>query len=171
MKKGTILKYVMLVLSLAINIFIIVNGFVKGGQSAQMSNGAADAFLPVINEMTSDAIKTEPQIVAYHSVFRKVVGHFGLFGFSSLLTTSTVYLFCKDSPIKNHLFVMLISAVVGFAVAIISELAQEFTDGRTAAWKDVGIDMAGYIIGILAVIFCLHLMGRDIFKIKTKKQA
>lgn len=171
MKKGTILKYIMLVLSLTINIFIIANGFIKGNQSSQISNGAADIVLPIINDMTGDAIKTEPQIAAYRSVFRKLIGHFSLFGFSGVLTTITVYLFSKDTVIGNHLFIMPISLVIGSIVATVSELAQIPTDGRSASFKDVGIDMMGYFLGILFIIFCLFLMHRDIFKIKRKKQA
>lgn len=171
MKREKIVKYIMLILTLCVNIFIIVNGFIKGVESSEISNGTADAFLPMINEITGDAIKTEPQVTAYHSVFRKLIGHFGLFGLNGILSTITIFLFTKNTPVKNHLFLMLFSFAFGFVVAGISELAQISTDGRTAAWSDVGIDSAGYFIGMIFVVFCIFLTKEKIFKFEQKKQA
>ena len=171
MKKENIVKYIMLALTIIVNVFIIANGFIKGTESSQISNGAADAVLPIINDMTGDAIKSEPQITAYRSVFRKLIGHFCLFGLNGILTTITIFLFTKNTSVKNHLFLMLFSFVFGFVVAGISELAQISTDGRNGAWRDVGIDCAGFFLGMIVVVFCIFLAKEKIFKFQSKKQA
>lgn len=84
---------------------------------------------------------------------RKLVGHYLLFAVFAFL--SVVFIFLATNKIKTMLIGLGISSVLGFCVAGFSELAQLYTPNRSAQWRDVGIDFAGYMTTIAIFLICV----------------
>lgn len=86
---------------------------------------------------------------------RKLVGHYLLFAVFAFL--SVVFIFLATNKIKTMLISLGISSALGFCVAGFSELAQFYTPNRSAQWRDVGIDFAGYMTTIAIFLICVGI--------------
>lgn len=163
MKKEKIIRIILLVITIALNIFIIANGFIKGSESGEISNSTARVVADVINSIEEDTI---PEIAfpSFAKFFRKFAGHFCLFNLSGFLSTLTLYFYLKDTRFNFHVYLIIFSLVIGLFVAVISELAQIVTIERVASFKDVLIDFTGYFLGHLIVLICLIIARSKIFK-------
>ena len=169
MKKREILKWFILAIAVAINLFILINAFLNGDVSAEESNNVAHTAADVINTVKPETI-TPKNFDKFAFDIRKIIGHFLLFAFSGGFTTWSIYLFLKDTKLGYFVWELCLTFAFGFALALITELAQIFVDGRTGAWADVGIDSLGYFIGVLPVILILLIRKSPIFlKPKNKK--
>lgn len=169
MKKTEILKWFILAIAVAINLFILINAFLNGEVSAKESNDVAHTAAEVINTVKPETI-TPQNFDKFAFNFRKAVGHFLLFAFSGGFTTWAAYLFLKNTKLGYFVSLLCLTFGFGFLLALISEFAQIFIDGRTGAWADVGIDSGGYFIGVLPVILILLLKKSPIFLTPKKKK-
>lgn len=86
---------------------------------------------------------------------RKLVGHYLLFAVFAFL--SVVFIFLATNKIKTMLIGLGIFSVLGFCVAGFSELTQFYTPNRSAQWRDVGIDFAGYMTTIAIFLICVGI--------------
>ena len=152
MKARKILFYVFLALSIATNILIIVESCIGGDDSASQSFSFSQWFMEMLQSMGITVTDKE----AFMAVFRKVVGHFLLFGVSGTFTMLSLcfndFLYNKFKWI-NTLFCL----GLGVSVAVISELIQVFVPGRVGAFTDVFIDLGGFVLfgGLAYLIFFL----------------
>ena len=162
MKKRQILKWVILVIAIAINLFILINAFITGEASAKESNMVAHTAADVVNTVKPETI-TPSNFDRFAFDIRKLVGHFGLFSVSGIFSSWGLYLFVKDSKAGYFLWQLLITFGFGFVMAVTSELAQIFVEGRTGAWADVGIDFGGYFLGVLLVFLIFLFRKSHIF--------
>ena len=162
MKRTNFLKWFILAIAIAINIFILINAFINGDASAKESNQVAHTVADAVNTVKPETI-TESNFERFAFDLRKALGHFGLFAVSGVFSTWSIYLFLKDKKVGYFLWELLISFGVGLSLALISEFAQIFVDGRTGAWLDVGIDSFGYFIGVFPVILILFIRKSPIF--------
>lgn len=152
MKVRKVLFYVFLVLSIATNVLIIVESSIGGGGSAAQSFSFSEWFIKLLESIGISITDKE----AFHAVFRKLVGHFLLFGFSGAFTMLSLIMndfLTNKFTWKINLFCL----ALGLTVAIISELIQAFVPGRAGTFTDVFIDLAGYIsfAGITYLIYFL----------------
>ena len=169
MKKRDILKWFILAIAVAINLFILINAFLNGEVSAKESNDVAHTAADVINTVKPETI-TPQNFDSFAFDIRKIFGHFLLFALSGGFTTWAGYLFLKNTKLGYFVWELLLTFGFGFSLALITEFAQVFVEGRTGAWMDVGIDSLGYFIGVLPVILILLLKKSPIFlKPKNKK--
>lgn len=74
---------------------------------------------------------------------RKLMGHMGLHALLGFGITFTLLFFVK------HKFFTLLSPVLGFSIAGLTEIIQYFVPGRYCAWTDVLTDFAGSVLGFL----------------------
>lgn len=152
MKARKVLFYVFLVLSIATNVLIIVESSIGGGGSAAQSFSFSEWFINLLESIGISITDKE----AFHAVFRKLVGHFLLFGFSGCFTMLSLIMndfLTNKFTWKINLFCL----ALGVTVALISELIQAFVPGRAGTFTDVFIDLAGYILfaGITYLIYFL----------------
>jgi hypothetical protein len=103
-------------------------------------------------------------IVKFRYIVRKLVGHFGAFLFLGIFASLTYYCFIN----KNKFLALLMTIVAGLVVASFSELLQFIPSGRCPAFKDVLIDMAGYMVSTITLSLILYL-PYFIKKISNKK--
>ena len=162
MKKQKFLKWFILALALAINLFILVNAFINGEVSAKESNTIAHTTADVINTVKPETI-TPANFDHFAFNIRKIVGHFGLFALSGLFSSWATYLFSKDGKAGYFLTQISMDLSFGIVVALASEFAQIFIDGRTGAWADVGIDFSGFFLGFSIIFVILLLRKSKIF--------
>lgn len=152
MKARKVLFYVFLVLSIATNVLIIVESSIGGGGSAAQSFSFSEWFIKLLESIGITITDKE----AFHAVFRKLVGHFLLFGFSGAFTMLSLIM--NDFLINKFTWkINLFCLALGVTVALISELIQAFVPGRAGTFTDVFIDLAGYIsfAGITYLIYFL----------------
>lgn len=154
-----IVKWIILALAVAVNIFIIVNACMNGTMSAQES-GRFSRFVAGFLNFFSPNYINEGNFDSFASIIRKLAGHFGLFCIDGILSTLSFHLFLKDTKISSWITVG-ISLVLGFVIASISELIQIFTPDRYGSWLDILIDFSGYLLGFLllsAVLFYIDFI-------------
>ena len=164
MKVKNIFFYIFLILLVAINVFILVEGATGGNDSASQSMGFTQMFIDLVKRIDPNSpIVKNPEIT--HSVIRKLVGHFGLFGLSGIILIVD-FLLANDIYLAKKSDIVLISLVFGFGIALLSEVLQYFAPGRFMAFTDVLIDYAGFILfGGLT-----FLIGYLIYRHKNKKE-
>ena len=160
MKINKYIKWIFLVLCVAINIFIIVNACLNGetsaAESARFSNWLANVlntfFIGLINYQNSDA---------FAGLVRKLVGHFGLFAVSGLLTLPTLFLFLRETKFTRFYWFLSASLVLGLLLACLTEFIQIFTPGRSENFVDITIDFGGYLFGTgicFAIMYFEHFV-------------
>ena len=163
MKARKVLFYVFLVLSIATNVLIIVESSIGGGGSAAQSFSFSDWFIKLLEAIGITVSDRE----AFHAVFRKLVGHFLLFGFSGAFTMLSLIM---NDYLTNRFKwkIILFCLGLGVIVAVISELIQVFVPGRAGTFTDVFIDLAGFIAfaGITYLIYFLIVRHNKKKKVK-----
>ena len=162
MKKQETLKWFILAIAIAINLFILINAFINGEASAKESDTVAQTAADVINTVKPETI-TPTNYQQFSFDIRKIFGHFLLFALSGGFTTWAAYLFLRKTKLGYFVWLLCLTFTFGFSLALITEFAQIFVDGRTGAWLDVGIDSGGYFIGVLSVILILLIQKSPIF--------
>ena len=159
-RRFLILSIVFTVLSLALNAFIIYQACLKGGESSSWSETISVATAEVINTISPNTI-TEANMPDWSSFIRKAIGHFGLFGIDSIVTTLAVYFSIGYSSFYKHSLGISLTSSIGVLVAIVTELIQKFTAGRSGEVSDVLIDSAGYLLGVAIIYLIIMLIIRN----------
>ena len=159
MKKQKFLKWFILSIAIAINLFILINAFINGEASAKESNTIAHTTADVINTIKPETI-TPQNFDHFAFDLRKIVGHFLLFAFSGSFSSWAAYLFSKDTKVGYFLIQIMMDLSFGFVMALVSEFVQIFVEGRSGAWADVGIDFAGFFLGF-SVVFLIFLLRKS----------
>lgn len=161
MKARKILFYVFLALSIAVNVLIIVESSVTGSGSASQSVSLSEWFIKFLESIGI----TITDHAAFHSMFRKLVGHFLLFGLSGIFTMLSLvmndYLMNKFKW-KTTLFCL----GLGVTIAVISELIQALVPERYGTFTDVFIDLAGFV-GFAGIVYLIYFL---IIRHKSKKK-
>lgn len=99
---------------------------------------------------------------------RKSLGHFGLFAVTAIFASVFICLTFEKDVYKY--IALAVSMVTGFALAGFSELIQLYTPGRYGAWKDVGIDTAGYASSVVLTIIVIAIVQLIKYLRKRKKK-
>lgn len=145
-QKSIILRLILgaLTILLAIAIFLLSNQ--PAGQSDHLSKSFAAYLLPYVEKWTGHEIS----LVEWNHIVRKLA-HFSLF----FLFAAFVVTFCRLKRLSWRRSAV-ITLFVAASYAVIDESHQLFVDGRGASIRDVAIDSAGAIMGIVVVF----LVGR-----------
>ena len=148
------LKYLFLVCYIFITFVIFIKAFEDGETSAASSDQVTDIVVDTIDGITpgDESITDKFDIEDIKLFIRKAVGHFGLFLVLGVFAVATYYLF-----IKNRLLSHIISIIVGFVTAGLSEIVQGIPADRAPSFTDVLIDYAGYMIAVLLFSLIFYL--------------
>lgn len=168
-KLAVILKYVLLALAVAINVFIIVSGFIDGEGSAKEAAPVINTVEHVINTVHPGAITEANKAVVDYDL-RKLFGHFALCGVSGILSTLTFIVFLQNTKLKKLPFSLLFSTVFGFLISLASEAAQLVHPDRGSSFNDVLIDFSGYLIATLFVFLIIILLKYVMVENKEKSK-
>ena len=155
-------------LAVIVNVFIIVQSCLNGARSTESSGFVVNLLKSIINGISPNVIN-DGNIETFSGVIRKLVGHFGLFLVSGLLTSSALYLWIKElSWYKNYRF-LCISLGFGFLLAGLTEIIQLFVPNRSGQFTDVLIDFSGYILGLGIIVLIAFLVYRHNKKKEIKE--
>ena len=157
-KDLTIKERIIICLAIAINIFIIVNSCLPGGESTKESNWLVEPIKNIINLIKPDTIN-DSNISWFSGFIRKLIGHFSLFAVSGFLTTWSIKI-CVFKKEKQFFKAFYLSFFFGLALACLTELIQTFIPGRSGEIKDVRIDFIGYLLALLITLLVIFLIYR-----------
>ena len=150
---------VLCVLAVAINAYIIMHSCLDASQSTEVSSGIVSLLENIVNTIAPGTVTPE-NYGAFTNIVRKLVGHFGLFAVSGVLSSLAIYL--AFSPMKWSKYYLLIIMSLGFGLlmGITTELIQLNVPGRSGEFRDVLIDFSGYLLGFLIILLIVFLVIR-----------
>lgn len=158
-----IVKWIFFGLSVALSLFLIINGAINGEKSAEESNFFARLFADIVNAFRSGSI-TDDNFASFAYIIRKLLGHFLAFAFDGCFIALASYYFLIDKKWYKFYLPIIISLLLGLFVAGFSEFLQVFTADRYGSFVDVGIDMGGFVLGMLIVFIVLLITKNLIIK-------
>jgi VanZ family protein len=155
-------KKQMILLLLTLLLIGIIFGFsLNSGQSSNLqSNEVTDTLRPFahvlgIHDIGSSFLSQiiHPRDITLAELLIRKLAHFSEYLFVGVL----IGLF--SSTINSNKIRLAVMVFAGAIVALIDEklIQAYFTTGRTSSFIDVGIDCSGYFVGLLAIIFLIHL--------------
>lgn len=160
MKKESKIKknfFIFLLLSVALNLFILINSFIPGDESAVASFWVADMFSWIINFFKAGTINSG-NIEPFTYVIRKLIGHFGLFLVDGVFVSLTFYLYVKSEKRMNFWLSSLFVLLIGTLMASTSEMIQIFVSGRIGSIYDVLINVGGYLFAEATIYLIFFLI-------------
>lgn len=157
------LKYIFLLCLILIDAFIIYHACLNSTTSSKKSDDVTDTVIDVIDKVTpSDtSIEEVHSRIDISRFIRKFVGHFSLFMICGIICLIAFLLIMK----KRILYILVI--LHGAILAILTEVIQIFTEGRSGNVKDALIDSLGYLCGVGIVILVIYIYK----KLKNKEKA
>lgn len=168
LKRFSVIQWVVIVLALAINIFIIVNACLPAGPSTEESNWIVEPAKAVINAIKPGTIN-DSNIGSFSFFIRKLVGHFSLFMVSGFLTTLSIKSIYYDLKQKFWLFVIF-SSISGLFLAILTEFIQLFVPGRSGEIVDVLIGFSGYLVAVIIISLIVFFKHRKSSSVENQQE-
>ena len=155
-----IYQWIIIILAVAVDVFIIVNSCLPAGPSTKESSWVVIPLKAIINAFKPNTIN-DSNIGVFTSVVRKLIGHFSLFMVGGFLTTLSLKFIYFDVEQKYWRFV-IISSISGLFLAFLTEFIQKFVPGRSGEILDVLIDFSGYFVGVLVIGLIAYLRRNKI---------
>ena len=152
------LKWVFLSLFILTSFAHFAFSLQRAEQSSEVSKGVTEVVVEVINDVTNSNITVEEA----GGVVRKVIGHFMWFGLIGIFG----YLTFRSFFFKKYYLTLSIGIPTGFVIALISELLQMLSSGRSCEFKDMMIDFGGYLTAFLVFIIVYLIL----FLVNKKKE-
>lgn len=146
-----VLSTIFLITFLALICLNLYFSFSNGTSSTGQSNFIGDLVGKILSFI---GIKVDIADPTYKMLIRKIIGHFGLFLFSSLFGVLSII--CYKPNIKRKSYALIITFLIGVALGIFTEVIQMFQEGRGPAIEDTLIDILGYTIPV--VIYGIYLI-------------
>ncbi|MDY5440840.1 MAG: VanZ family protein [Candidatus Enteromonas sp.] len=140
-------------------LLIILFAATPGGLSSKESGFFSGIVKSILNFFSPGFINESNEDL-FHSVLRKLVGHFGLFGFTGVFgyfafATTVIH------PKHPFLFHVLETLGTGLFLAFGSEGIQRIPGlARSGEFKDVLIDLSGFVLGLLLAALIWYLVER-----------
>ena len=166
MKKLKVYQWIIIVLAIIVNVFIIVSSCLPADPSTEESGWIINLAKSFINFFKADTIN-ESNIGPFSSFIRKFVGHFSLFAVSSIFTTLSIKFIYYDNRKRFWIFV-LYSAIFGLSLALLTELIQLFVPGRSGEIRDVLIDFSGYLLALIIIGLIIFLKNKKISNVENE---
>lgn len=166
-KRYFIATIILTSLAVIVNVFIILQASLNGDKSTASSGLVVGLLKSIINAFSPNAIN-ESNIDNFTHIVRKLVGHFGLFLVSGLLTTPSIYLWTRPQGWYKNYRLMYMSLSFGLLLAALTEIIQLFVPHRSGQFSDVLIDFGGYLLGFSLMILILFLAFKHNEKIKNE---
>lgn len=127
----------------------------NGSESKSISRGFVYNILNIFPEFSEKTSLEKVQIVENFQFLVRKAAHFSVYtmlGLAAMCLLSTYQINMKKK--------IIISFLIGFIYAIIDEIHQLFSPGRTAMIFDVFVDSVGVIFGISIVCLIMYLLDK-----------
>lgn len=160
-------QWLIFVIAIAVNVFIIVNACLSGNKSTEASGWLVTFLKTIINGIKANAINDE-NIGEFTKLIRKLIGHFSLFVLSRIFTTLSIkYLYFNKK--HNFMFFIIIAGISGLFLATLTEFIQRFIPGRSGELLDILIDFAGYSLPLSILGIIIYFQHQKISNIENKE--
>ena len=120
---------------------------IESGMDAASSGSQSDAVSDPIYDAVGGEAGTGMSFAEFAAFIRKFLGHFSLFALTAIPLMIAITLI--DQSFTRRALGTLGALVGGFTLAALSEFIQLLTPGRGPAWRDVGIDFAGFALVVV----------------------
>jgi len=137
--KTNILSWTLIILWMAIIFFF---SHQPATESSELSTGITEKIAVIIQEIIPE---TKPNQVNLNFIIRKGA-HFGIYLVLGILVANGLY-----NGNKSKLNITILALLICVLYAISDELHQVFVPGRSGEVRDVLIDSAGSLVGILLI--------------------
>ena len=156
--ENRIMKWVFLAFFIITSLTHFAFSLQRAEESSEVSKGVTEVVVEVINDVTNSNITVEEA----GGVVRKVIGHFMWFGLIGIFG----YLTFRSFFFKKYYLTLAIGIPSGFVIAVISELLQMLSSGRSCEFRDMMIDLGGYLTAFIVFIIVYMI----IFLINKRKK-
>ena len=156
--ENRIMKWVILAFFIITSLTHFAFSLQRAEESSEVSKGVTEVVVEVINDVTNSNITVEEA----GGVVRKVIGHFMWFGLIGIFG----YLTFRSFFFKKYYLTLAIGIPSGFVIAVISELLQMLSSGRSCEFRDMMIDLGGYLTAFIVFIIVYMI----IFLINKRKK-
>jgi hypothetical protein len=171
-KKSTLIKIIVTaILMIAVMCVIFSFSNQNGETSSKSSEAVGEIVVDILGVEVPEGETPSTVPIIFDFNIRKCAHLFlyMMLGITSYLFVHSLFLLRKESKSIDLLYTTLGCLAISFLYACFDELHQSFVGGRSAQWRDVGIDSLGYTITIL--ICTLLFVGVYIIKINKQKKA
>lgn len=144
------IKYIYLMIFSIITVVIILSSLKNADLSLKDSNLVTDVIVQIGGKKDKNIIS---------SFVRDVIGHFGSFFLCGIFSFLTIKSFLEKK--KNS---MILIILIGIVLSVGSELLQLIPKGRHCDYKDMLVNISGYISSILIYLIISFI------KVKSKKE-
>ena len=155
--------FLLLVILMCFIIFLFSSQ--NGSESKSVSRGFVYNILNAFPEFSEKTSLEKAQIVEDFQFLVRKAAHFSVYtmlGLAAMCLLSTYQINMKKK--------IIISFLIGFIYAIIDEIHQIFSPGRTAMVFDVFVDSVGVIFGISIVCLIMYLIDkRNVNRVLVKE--
>ena len=134
-------------------LFIWSNSLQTADESSQVSLGVLSWFMPFFERFGL------PEEV-WHTLIRKLA-HMTEFAIAGILWSGALSP-AAGQPLRIRWMRRGLALVLCLATAVVDECIQLFVPGRSGELRDVCIDMAGSVLGVLAII----VIGKMVLKLR-----
>ena len=155
-------RYIFLIVAILFNGYLVYQSTLPGEKSSHNSVDVTNVVVDIVGEVPplKDAFLDSLSFNQIHLLVRKLIGHFGAFMLSGILSFISVLLF-----VPNHYLRFGITFLNGIVLSMGTEWIQLHVKNRYGSIKDVGINLLGYV-GMIFLIY-LIMLG---YNFKKKKR-
>jgi len=165
--RKTIAKYILTVLTLAWMIMIFALSAVRATESNKVSvKDAGYISSKIVKDYDKKNYREQIDITAtIHHLMRKAA-HFAEFAILGAMITADIFLWFAP----GNLLLFISSLVIGTVYAASDEIHQYYVPGRSCEFKDVLIDAAGVLGGVLFTLIVIYIVRRISSKKRTSEK-
>ncbi|MDO4748090.1 MAG: VanZ family protein [Eubacteriales bacterium] len=143
-------------LTLSMITFIFVNSSFDANVSSQHSLGVREWINSIFSSLNIDIVLTD-------HVVRKCAH------FAEYFVLGTLLFFTARAYLKKLLTVTLVSVLTGLLVAVIDEIIQLFSKGRSCQFSDVMLDLSAVICASIILFLIYKLVNKRSKRDKGKE--
>lgn len=159
-KSNSIARIIFLVLAIAVAITIFMFSSQDADKSSDVSEGVAKKVIDILPKTKNLSEVEKKKLVKKSQKLVRKLAHFSIYAILGI----NIMLFLKTfSLVKNKQ--MLLTLLACLIYAVLDEIHQFFSDGRTPLITDVCIDVLGGVLGASIIFFPSYIFN----KIRTKK--
>ena len=155
-KLRIVFRVTFLLIALAVSVFIFNMSAQNANESAKISGGLIYKLAEIFNPDFKDVDSTAQQSIveAFQFIIRKSA-HFLIYA----ILAFNVCGFCSTFKV-NFKYLVLFPLLFSVAYAVSDELHQLFVIGRSCEFRDVLIDSAGAVLGVITLVIFIKVIHK-----------
>lgn len=156
---------------LAVMVIIFVFSNQNGEASSEQSNFIGELIVSALGIEVPDGKTASDVDIVFGFNIRNCAHIFlyAMLGLTSFLFAASLFCSKEGRKRRSLLYIVLSALAISFVYACLDELHQYFIGGRTASWRDIGIDAIGFTL-LIGLCCALSLFGDFLEKRKRERK-